>query len=92
MKPRRYPKSVTKFAYTLALGWTSVFLAVVLGVTGALLMLFYKPSVDTAYFDILKILSNVPFGKLMRDVHRLGAELMVAVVALHITSPSYPSL
>jgi ubiquinol-cytochrome c reductase cytochrome b subunit len=84
MKPRWYPKSVTKFTYTLALGWTSVFLAVVMGLTGALLMLFYKPSVNTAYFDILEILSNVPFGKLMRDVHRLGAELMVAVVALHM--------
>src|SRR3989337_3859049 len=29
------------------------------------------------------ILSNVPFGSLMRDLHKLGAELMVAVVALH---------
>jgi quinol-cytochrome oxidoreductase complex cytochrome b subunit len=84
MKPRWYPKSVTKFTYTFALGWTSVFLAVVMGLTGALLMLFYKPSVDTAYFDILNILGNVPYGKLMRDVHRLGAELMVAVVALHM--------
>lgn len=84
MKPRWYPKSVTKFTYTFGLGWTSVFVAVVLGLSGALLMLFYKPSVDTAYFDILNILGNVPFGKFMRDIHRLGAEIMVAVVALHM--------
>ncbi|HSJ56107.1 MAG TPA: cytochrome bc complex cytochrome b subunit [Anaerolineae bacterium] len=84
MKPRWYWESVTKFTYTFALGWLSVFFAVVLGVTGFLLMLFYKPSVDTAYFDILEIMGNVPFGKLMRDVHRLGAELMVAIVALHM--------
>jgi ubiquinol-cytochrome c reductase cytochrome b subunit len=84
MKPRWYPRSVTKFTYTFALGWTSVFLAVVMGLTGALLMLFYKPAVDTAYFDILNILSNVPFGKMMRDLHRLGAEMMVAIVALHM--------
>jgi quinol-cytochrome oxidoreductase complex cytochrome b subunit len=56
----------------------------VLGVTGLLLMVFYKPSTNTAYFDMLNLLSNVPFGKMMRDVHRLGAELMVAIVMLHM--------
>ena len=84
MKPRWYPKSVTKFTYTLALGWSSAFLAVVLGITGFILMIFYTPSTDVAYFDMLNILSNVPFGKLMRDVHRLCAELMVAIVVLHM--------
>jgi quinol-cytochrome oxidoreductase complex cytochrome b subunit len=33
---------------------------------------------------MLNILSNVPFGRLMRDMHKLGAEVMVAVVALHM--------
>jgi ubiquinol-cytochrome c reductase cytochrome b subunit len=32
----------------------------------------------------LKLLGNVPFGKVLRDVHRLGAELMVAVVMVHM--------
>lgn len=84
MKPRWYFEAVTRFTYTWALGWTSTFLAVVMGVTGALLMLFYKPSVETAYFDMLNLMSNVPFGKLIRDMHRLGAEMMVAVVVLHM--------
>ncbi len=84
MKPRWYPKSVTRFSYTFALGWASAFLAVVLGISGILLMLPYTPSVDKAYFDILNIMSNVPFGKLMRDLHRLGAELMVAIVMVHM--------
>ncbi|MGD2206642.1 MAG: cytochrome bc complex cytochrome b subunit [Anaerolineae bacterium] len=84
MKPRWYWKSVTNFFYTFGLGWGSVFLAVVLGITGFLLMVFYRPSTDSAYFDMLNLLSNVPFGKLIRDIHRLGAELMVAVVMLHM--------
>ena len=84
MKPRWYPKSVTPFSYTFALGWASAFLAVVLGISGILLMFPYAPSVDRAYFDILNIMSNVPFGKMMRDLHRLGAELMVAVVMVHM--------
>lgn len=84
MKPRWYPKSVTRFTYTFALGWISAFLAVVLGVTGVVLMIFYTPSTDMAYFDMLHIISGVPFGKLMRDVHRLAAELMVITVILHL--------
>jgi ubiquinol-cytochrome c reductase cytochrome b subunit len=48
------------------------------------LMIFYTPSPDAAYGNMLNILSNVPFGKAMRDIHRLGAELMVIVVVLHM--------
>jgi len=84
MKPRWYPKSVTRFTYTFALGWFSAFLAVVLGVTGVFLMIFYTPSTDVAYFDMLHIIGGIPFGKLMRDVHRLAAELMVICVVLHL--------
>jgi quinol-cytochrome oxidoreductase complex cytochrome b subunit len=84
MKPRWWPKSVTRFTYTLALGWTSTFLAVVLGISGFILMIFYTPSTKEAYFDILTILGNVPFGLMLRNVHRLGAELMVAIVMLHM--------
>ena len=84
MKPRWYPKSVTKFSYTLALGWFSAFLAIVLGITGFILMFFYTPSTRLAYYDILNLIGNVPFGLLLRNLHRLGAELMVAVVMLHM--------
>jgi quinol-cytochrome oxidoreductase complex cytochrome b subunit len=37
-----------------------------------------------AYSDIWNILTNVPLGDLMRNLHRLGAEVMVLVVALHM--------
>jgi quinol-cytochrome oxidoreductase complex cytochrome b subunit len=33
---------------------------------------------------MINILSNVNYGKFMRDMHRWGAELMVAVVTLHM--------
>ncbi|MEE8389551.1 MAG: cytochrome bc complex cytochrome b subunit [Anaerolineae bacterium] len=84
IRPRWYPRSVTRFTYTFALGWISVFLAVVLGATGAVLMIFYTPSTDVAYFDMLNIIGGITFGKLMRDVHRLAAELMVICVVLHL--------
>jgi quinol-cytochrome oxidoreductase complex cytochrome b subunit len=84
MKPRWYNKSTTRITYTLALGWISTFLAVVLGVTGIVLMVFYTPSTDVAYFDMLNIIGGITFGELMRDIHRLAAELMVACVILHL--------
>jgi len=52
--------------------------------TGLFLMIFYTPSPLVAYENMINILSNVPFGRLMRDLHKLGAELMVIVVLLHM--------
>jgi quinol-cytochrome oxidoreductase complex cytochrome b subunit len=53
-------------------------------ITGIFLMIFYTPRPGTAYSDIWNILTNVPLGELMRNLHRLGAEVMVLVVALHM--------
>jgi quinol-cytochrome oxidoreductase complex cytochrome b subunit len=47
-------------------------------------MVYYAPAPERAYGDMLEILSNVTFGKFFRDMHRLGAELMVIVVVLHM--------
>jgi quinol-cytochrome oxidoreductase complex cytochrome b subunit len=68
---------------TFRLGWLSTFFAVFEILTGVFLMVYYTPSPEFAFENMLNILSNVPFGRLMRDMHRLGAELMVAVVMLH---------
>ncbi|MGB5051515.1 MAG: cytochrome b N-terminal domain-containing protein, partial [Caldilineaceae bacterium] len=44
----------------------------------------YAPSPDRAYTDMITLLTNVPFGQFLRDLHRLGAEMMVAIVTLHM--------
>ena len=63
-------------------GWFAVFFFYVETITGLILMLFYAPTPERAYGDMLNILGNVPFGLFMRDLHRIGAEGMVAVVIL----------
>lgn len=83
MKPTYYNKLIDGIYPTFRLGWISTFFFVVETITGVLLMVYYTPSPDFAFANMLEILSNVPFGRLLRDVHRLGAELMVAVVMLH---------
>lgn len=84
LRPRYYQAGSTWFTHTFRLGWLTTFFFVVEVFTGLILMIFYAPSPERAYGDMLTILSNVPFGRFMRDLHRLGAELMVIAVTLHM--------
>ncbi len=84
MRPSYFNRDVTGMYPSFRLGWLSTYFVFFETITGILLMLWYTPSPEIAYGDMLTILSNVPLGQLMRDMHRLGAEFMVAVVALHM--------
>ncbi len=84
IRPSFYHTEVTHIYPTFRLGWLSTFMFVWETITGIFLMVFYTPSPDAAYQDMWNIMSNVPLGQLMRDLHRLGAEVMVTVVALHM--------
>ncbi len=84
IRPKYYQRGSTWFTHTFRLGFFSAFFFIIETITGLILMIFYAPSPATAYSDMLNILGNVPFGQFMRDLHRLGAELMVAAVALHM--------
>jgi quinol-cytochrome oxidoreductase complex cytochrome b subunit len=84
IKPTYYNQLMDGFYPTFRLGWLSTYFFVLEIITGIYLMIFYTPSPVVAYEDMRNILSNVPFGDLMRDLHKLGAEAMVAVVGLHM--------
>lgn len=84
IKPTYYHESVTRFTHTFRLGLLSTYLFFLETITGIYLMIWYAPSPDRAYTDMIRLLSNVPFGQFMRDLHRLGAEAMVAIVTAHM--------
>lgn len=84
IKPTYYHESVTKFTHTFRLGLLSTYLFFVETITGLILMIWYAPTPERAYVDMIRLLSNVPFGQFMRDMHRLGAELMVLIVTAHM--------
>ncbi len=84
MKPTYYHRLVDGIYPTFRLGWLSVYFFVFEIITGVYLMFWYTPSPLVAFANMWDILGNVPFGRLMRDMHRLGAELMVIVVGLHM--------
>ena len=84
IKPTYYHESVTRFTHTFRLGLLSTYLFFVETITGLFLMIWYAPSPERAYSDMQRLLSNVPFGQFMRDLHRLGAEMMIVVVVGHM--------
>ncbi len=84
MKPTYYHSLMDGLYPTFRLGWLATFFFAFEVITGVFLMIYYTPSPLVAYENMLDLLGNVPLGRLMRDLHRLGAELMVIVVALHM--------
>lgn len=84
MRPSYFHKSVTGLYPTFRLGWLSTYFVFFETITGIFLMIWYTPSPEVAYANMLNIMSNVPFGQFVRDLHRLGAEAMVLIVFLHM--------
>ncbi len=84
IRPKFYKQASTIFTHTWRLGFFTVFFFAIELITGLILMIYYTPSPDEAYSSILNLMSNVPFGKLLRDLHRLGAEGMVIFTILHM--------
>ncbi len=72
------------FKSSMYLGTIALNLFIILTVTGVILMFFYVPSVERAYWSIKDIDFAISFGWLLRRLHRVTAHLMVAVVFVHM--------
>lgn len=69
---------------TLGLGLITLSLFLILTLTGILLMFYYVPAIPGAYERMQDLIFVVPYGRLLRDVHRIAAEGMVISVVLHL--------
>jgi cytochrome b6 len=81
-------KAVPKHRYTILyyLGGMALFLFLVQIVTGLLLLLYYQPGVSTSYESVKRISGEVPFGWLVRSIHRWSADIFIGVLVLHMFS------
>jgi quinol-cytochrome oxidoreductase complex cytochrome b subunit len=52
--------------------------------TGVLLLMYYRPTTAEAYKSVVDITNHVPYGWLVRGIHRWGANLMIVTVLLHM--------
>lgn len=69
---------------TYYLGSFSLFLFLILTVTGILLMFYYHPAVPQAYRDMKDLRFVVANGIFLRNLHRLAAHVMVIAVFWHM--------
>jgi quinol-cytochrome oxidoreductase complex cytochrome b subunit len=82
--PVKVHRNTLRPIYTLGLGLISLFLFLILVVTGVLLMFYYVPSTSQAYDRMLDLRGTVAFGIFLRNMHRWSAHGMVAMVFLHL--------
>ncbi len=82
--PNKVATASVAWGYSLWLGTAAASLFVILLVTGVLLMFFYVPSVERAYWSMKDLRFAVSFGWLLRNQHRWAAHLMVATTFLHM--------
>jgi quinol-cytochrome oxidoreductase complex cytochrome b subunit len=78
-----------KPAFTFGLGVIAASSFVILCVTGIVLMIYYKPSIDLAYDSIKDIQYVVPGGRFIRNVHRWSTNIMIISVFLHMARVFY---
>ncbi len=83
-----HPTAIARHAlalkYTWCMGGITFFLFLFLTVGGVLLMFYYHPNVNDAYWDVKDLHYSVPFGKMLRNTHRWGGHLMVITVMVHM--------
>src|SRR6476620_1624304 len=84
LHPAKINRDAVRFSYTWGMGGITFYLFIVLTFTGILLMFYYHPSKGQAFQDILYLENDVPFGKLLRNMHRWAAHLMVITTWLHM--------
>jgi len=84
LHPPTIPAPQSRLRYTLGAGGLSVFLILVLLVTGMLEMFFYIPTPDGAALSIQTLTYLVPFGGLVRNLHYWAAQLLVLTALIHM--------
>ena len=89
IQPAKIEKHALRFTYTFGLGLLSLYLFILLTVSGLLLMFVYVPSTEQAYSRMLDLHSSVSFGGILRGMHFWSANAMIAVVFFHMCRVFY---
>jgi ubiquinol-cytochrome c reductase cytochrome b subunit len=75
----------TRFVSPLGfLGMLTFVLFIILGITGAFLMLWYEPILDRAWDSVENINDTIPYGFHMRNIHYHASNAMVMMAILHM--------
>jgi len=89
LHPTRLSADRLRLRFTWCLGGLSFLLFLVTVLTGALLMVYYRPTLEHAYADILDLHDAVFLGGFLRNVHRWAGHGIVITVVLHMLRVFY---
>lgn len=67
-------------------GGMCLYLFIIQVITGILLLLYYKPTAEAAFESVQYIMTDVPFGWLIRSIHSYAANLFIGFVFIHMFS------
>src|SRR5919109_1417516 len=79
LHPVAVRRSGIKLSFTWCMGGLTFFLFLAEVVSGVLLMFYYRPTVEYAYYDIIDLRAHVTLG-LLREIHRWGAHAMIIAI------------
>jgi quinol-cytochrome oxidoreductase complex cytochrome b subunit len=83
-RPTTVPRDTLRFSLTWGLGGMAATLAVLQLGSGILLKFVYEPIPVAAYASVQSIMTDPPFGGLVRNLHYWCAHLLVALILLHL--------
>jgi ubiquinol-cytochrome c reductase cytochrome b subunit len=66
------------------LGFLTFINFIILGITGALLMLFYTPSLSGAWLSVQLINNSIPYGEIVRNIHYEASNAMIFLALAHM--------
>lgn len=83
---RPVPKGV---GWWYIFGSATMLTALIQGITGIFLTLYYVPSTDQAYESVQYITNEVLFGRFVRGLHHWSASALVVLTVLHLLRVLY---
>ena len=87
--PTKVGEHGLRLRYSWCMGGITFFLFLLLALTGVLLMFYYVPEEHRAFNDMKDLRFMVPFGVVLRNMHRWAAHGMVLAVMLHMMRVFY---
>lgn len=88
-RPSEVPERTLRLSLTWGLGGMAVVLVFLLVTTGLLLKFAYQPSPALAYDSILYLEAEIPFGQLLRNLHRWSGNALIFLSFLHLLRVFY---
>ena len=84
LHPPQVRRHGLRLRFTWGMGGLSFLTYLVTVVTGVVLMFYYRPTAEYAYLDMKNLEHEIPFGMIMRNMHRWAAHAMVIIVWFHM--------